>query len=138
MSAARKEVEMTIYTFFEAGKNKDFALLSSMYDQLYTKFDANPPYKRLDANEAYVYDQAAFANISDLSFKIEDMRIDIIENVAISTFYLRFDGMVVNDYSFEGSKINLNSRVTMVLVKRENGWKIAHLHLSKLPENYVF
>jgi ketosteroid isomerase-like protein len=132
---ALREVEATIYAFFEAGKNKDFSSLSLMYDdKLYTKFDENPPYRRQDAKEAFVYDQAAFSNISDMSYKIEDLRIDLVENVAIATFYLSYEGMVINDYSFEGSKIKSVSRVSMVLIKRDEGWKIAHSHFSKIPE----
>lgn len=130
-----KQVEAAIYAFFEAGKNKDFSSLASMYDlELYTKFDENPPYSRQNAKEAFVYDQAAFSNISDMVYRIDDLKIDIIDRVAIATFYLSYEGMVVNDYSFEGSKIRSNSRVTMVLVRREDGWKIAHAHFSRVPE----
>lgn len=131
----QKQVEARIHAFFEAGKNKDFGSLLSMYDtELYTKFDENPPYRRQDAKDAFVYDQATFSNISDMVYKINELKIDVIDRVAIATFYLSYEGIVVNDYSFEGSKIMSESRVTMVLIKREDDWKIAHAHFSKIPE----
>ena len=40
---------------------------------LYTKFDENPPYTRQNSEEAFIYEQAAFANISDYEYRIEEL-----------------------------------------------------------------
>ncbi len=125
-----------VTAFFEAGKNKDFAALSSLHSSRdsFTKFDENPPFARQRLDEAFVYEQAAFANISDYSYQIDDLKVDIFGEAAVATFHLSYKGMFVNDYSFEGSPVSSRARVTMVLSKTQQGWKIAHEHVSRFPD----
>jgi len=132
----RTEIEAMIFAFFEAGKNKDLAALADFHGprDVFTKFDENPPYTRQNSQEAFVYEQAAFANISDYWYKIDDLKVDLMEGTAITTFYLTYRGMFVNDYSFEGSPVGAKLRVTMVLLKTDRGWKIAHEHFSRFPD----
>ena len=132
----KSDVAAVITAFFEAGKNKDLPALASFHSSpgSFTKFDENPPYTRQNSEEAFVYEQAAFANISDYSYQIEELRIDLLGGAAVCTFYLTYKGMFVNDYSFEGSPVGSKARVTMVLTRSEKGWKIAHEHLSRFPE----
>ena len=132
----KKDVEALIQAFFDTGKSKDLAALADFHaprDQ-FTKFDENPPYTRQNSEEAFVYEQAAFANISDYNYSIDELRIDLFGDVAIATFYLSYSGMFINDYSFEGSPVGSRSRVTMVLTRNVRGWKIAHEHLSRFPD----
>ena len=132
----RKDVETTIRAFFEAGRNKDLTALADFHatrDQ-FTKFDENPPYARQNSDEAFVYEQAAFANISDYNYSIDELRVDILGDVAVASFYLSYSGMFVNDYSFEGSPVRAKSRVTMVLTRTPKGWKTLHEHLSRMPD----
>ena len=132
----RKGVEALIRAFFDAGRNKDLGALASFHapgDQ-FTKFDENPPYTRQNSEEAFVYEQAAFANISDYTYSIDDLRIDLFGDVAIATFYLSYSGMFVNDYSFEGSPVRAKTRATMALVRSSKGWRMVHEHLSRLPD----
>lgn len=131
----KKDVEAVVRAFFEAGRNKDLASLADFHASRdsFTKFDENPPYTRQGSEEAFVYEQAAFANISDYHYSIDDLRVDLFDEAAVATFYLAYDGIVVNDYSFEGSTISGKARVTMVLVRTEKGWRIAHEHLSRYP-----
>jgi ketosteroid isomerase-like protein len=132
----KKEIAAVIIAFYEAGKNKDLPSLARFHAGfgLFTKFDENPPYTRQNSEEAFVYEQAAFANISDYTYQIEELRIDLFGEAAVCTFYLAYKGMFINDYSFEGRAVGSKARVTMVLVKTNDGWKIAHEHLSRFPE----
>jgi ketosteroid isomerase-like protein len=132
----RKEVEGLIRSFFDAGKEKDLSMLAEFHASRgrFTKFDENPPYTRQNSDEAFVHEQAAFANISDYNYTIDELRIDLLGDVAIATFYLAYSGMFVNDYSFEGSPVGSKARVTMVMFREEKGWKIAHEHLSRFPD----
>jgi ketosteroid isomerase-like protein len=132
----KKEVTTVIHAFFEAGKNKDLASLADFHAprEVFSKFDENPPYTRQNSQEAFVYEQAAFANISDYTYKIDDLRVDLIGGTAVATFYLTYKGMFVNDYSFEGAPVGSKARVTMVLTKTDVGWKIAHEHFSRFPD----
>lgn len=132
----KKSVEAVIVAFFEAGKNKDLPRLSGFHASAdrFTKFDESPPYTRQNSEEAFVHEQAAFANISDYDYKMDNLRVDLFEDVAVATFYLTYKGMFVNDYSFEGSPVGSRARVTMVLARTPGGWKIAHEHLSRFPD----
>ncbi len=132
----RKEVEALIRGFFEAGKSKDLTALADFHGprDRFTKFDENPPYTRQNSEEAFVYEQAAFANISDYNYSIEDLRIDLFGDMAIATFYLSYSGMFVNDYSFEGSPVRSRARVTIALARTPKGWKMVHEHLSHMPD----
>jgi ketosteroid isomerase-like protein len=132
----KKDVEGVIRSFFEAGKNKDLPSLADFHSSAdtFTKFDENPPYTRQNSEQAFVHEQAAFANISDYSYKLDDLRIDLIGDAAVATFYLTYGGMFVNDYSFEGSPVGSRARVTLVLVRTPKGWKMAHEHLSRFPD----
>jgi ketosteroid isomerase-like protein len=132
----KNEVEEVIRAFFEAGKNKDLPSLSDFHApaNVFSKFDENPPYTRQNSEEAFVYEQASFANISDYNYKIDDLKIDLLGDAAVATFYLTYGGMFVNDYSFEGSPVGSRVRVTMVLARTSRGWRIAHEHLSRFPD----
>lgn len=132
----KAEVSKLIRAFYEVGRTKDLASLTGFHApaRLFTKFDENPPYTRQNSDEAFMYEQAGFANISDYEYKIENQRVDLVGEVAIATFYLAYTGVFVNDYSFEGMTVGSRSRVTMVLSKFEGGWKIVHTHSSSFPE----
>ena len=131
----RKRVEAVVYAFFEAGKNKDFPALAGLHAPgVFSKFDENPPFTRQGSQDAFVHEQAAFANISDYSYTLEDLRTDVLGDVAVVTFHLSYSGIFVNDYTFEGSPVGSRDRVTMVLVKAGGGWKIAHEHFSRFPD----
>lgn len=132
----RNEVESVVRAFYEAGKNKDLPSLSDFHapSSVFSKFDENPPFTRQNSEEAFVYEQASFANISDYNYKIDDLRIDLLGDAAVATFYLTYGGMFVNDYSFEGSPVGSRVRVTMVLARTDRGWRIAHEHLSRFPD----
>ena len=130
------DVELAIRAFFEAGKNKDLTSLSDFHASrdLFTKFDENPPYTRQNSDEAFVYEQAAFASISDYNYTIDELRVDVLGDVAVASFYLSYSGMFVNDYSFEGSPVRARARVTMVLTRTPRGWKGVHEHFSRVPD----
>jgi ketosteroid isomerase-like protein len=136
LDQARKDVAALIVSYFDVGKSKDISTLPDFFApaRFFTKFDETPPYTRQNANDAFMYEQARFANISDYEYKIEDLRIDVIGFIAIATFYLDYKGVFVNDYSFEGSTVHGASRVTMVVGKFGDDWKIVHHHASRLAD----
>jgi ketosteroid isomerase-like protein len=131
----KAEVMALVTAFFDVGKSKDLTTLTGFHapPHLFSKFDENPPFTRQSSDEAFMYEQAGFANISDYDYKIEEPKIDLVGGVAIVTFYLSFTGVFVNDYSFEGQTVGSRSRVTMVLSKFGGRWKIVHAHLSSFP-----
>lgn len=132
----KKEVTALIHAFFDAGKEKELTALMDFHapGRVFTKFDESPPYTRLNSEEAFVHEQAAFANISDYEYRIEELRVDVVRDTAIATFYLSFKGVFVNDYSFEGMTVGSRSRVTMVLTRFGEGWRMVHEHFSSFPD----
>ena len=136
LDQTRREVAALITSYFEVGKSKDITTLSGFFasTQYFSKFDESPPFTRQDSDDAFMYEQARFANISDYEYKIEDLRIDVIGFIAIATFYLNYKGVFVNDYSFEGSTVGGRSRVTMVIGKFGDEWKIVHEHISRFED----
>jgi ketosteroid isomerase-like protein len=136
LDQARKDVTALITSYFEVGRSKDITSLSRFFapSQYFSKFDETPPFTRQNANDAFMYEQARFANISDYEYKIDDLRIDVIGFMAIATFYLSYKGVFVNDYSFEGSTVGVRSRVTMVIGKFGDDWKIVHEHASRFDD----
>jgi ketosteroid isomerase-like protein len=133
LDQVRKEIAAFVTAYFEVGKSKDIASLSGFFapPQYFSKFDESRPYTRQNSDDAFMYEQARFANISDDEYKIDELRIDVLGLMAVATFYLEYKGVFVNDYSFEGSTVGGKSRVTMVVGKFGDGWKIVHQHSSR-------
>ena len=135
MAQEREDVLAVIQAFFDAGKEKNLTALMDFHSATgFSKFDDNPPFTRQDSEEAFIHEQAAFANISDYQYRMDEMKIDFVGEVAIATFYLTYNGVFVNDYSFEGMTVGSRSRVTMVLGRFGEGWKIVHEHFSSFPD----
>ncbi len=73
-----------------------------------------------------------FASVSDYDFKIEDLKVDLFDDMAIATFVIEHTGMIVDDYSFTGRIMNVRARGTMVFQKNPK-WLIVHEHFSTIP-----
>lgn len=124
-----------IYKYFQLAKTKGIEIIEEFIDPSFTKFGDSSPYDRRDFDRALMLEQLQFASLADYDFKIEDMKISILGgNAAVATFALESTGMLVDDYSFRGTTVNIRSRVTVVLQKdKKDQWKMVHQHLSKFP-----
>lgn len=122
-----------IYKYFQLAKTKEIEKIEEFLDKSFTKFGDSPPYDRRDFERALILEQLQFASLSDFDFKIEDLKTEVLGDVAVATLALQVTGMIVDDYSFRGTAIDNKSRVTIVLQKDKKGqWKMIHQHLSKL------
>ena len=123
-----------IYKYFQIAKSKEIESLPEFFADNFTKFGDSPPYDRRELERAMMLEQLQFASISDYDFKIEEMKVDVIGDVAMTTFMLESTGIIVDDYSFRGTAIKNTARVTIVLHKDKKGrWKMLHQHFSKMP-----
>lgn len=128
----RRVIEEVVYKAFEIGRNKDLSLIGSIHaTKGFSKFSDIPPYNLQGYDEACLHEELFFSGISDYEFSIEDLRIDIMDDIALCTFILIQKGMIVNNYNFTGSIMNTRSRVSMVLKKEDGRWLILHEHLSR-------
>ena len=114
----------------EAIKNRDAKTIESLVDpEKYTKFDDWPPFE-LQGSEALKSEAQALKVLKEYDYEIHDWKIDTFENVALSSFIIHYHGTIRN------RSFNIRSRVTALLVKKEEGWKLVHEHWSRFPERF--
>ena len=124
-----------IHTFFEAGKTKNLAPLRAIQldDPRFSSYSDVPPFELKDYATTMALQQLRYVSISDYEYEILNQRVDILGDAAIVTLQLKQTGVIVDNYSFRGQHLSMQSRGTFVLVKLPK-WKIAHIHLSKIPD----
>jgi hypothetical protein len=134
-----EKIRATIYAAFEAGKNRNFGVLSRIHfnDERFSKFGENPPYEVQDVRDALALEEIGFASLSGYDYEIQNLKISVIDRVAIGTFVLNYSGILVDNTTFEGRAIKVRSRVTFVLTKSGSDWLIIHEHLSRIPDEYM-
>lgn len=123
-----EDIKKTIFRRFEGIKNKDESVIRSVVDEDYSKFDDWSPFKRQETDEALKNEFNALKILTDYTYETKDLKVTIYGDVALVTFYIRYQGKL-RDRPF-----NVVSRVTTVLRRRESLWKIVHEHLSRFPE----
>ncbi len=122
-----------IYKYFHLAQSKEIEKIEEFLDPRFTKFGDSPPYDIRDFGRALMLEQLHFASLSDYDFKIENLNIEVMGEVALATFLLEITGMIIDDYSFRGTSVSNKSRVTILLKKdKKDQWKMVHQHLSKL------
>ena len=124
-----------IKVFFDAGKTKNLAPLRviELDDPRFSSYSDVPPFELKDYTTTTALQQLRFVSISDYEYEIKNPRVDIFDNSAVATFQLKQTGMIVDNYSFRGQHLSMESRVTFVLIKSPK-WKIVHIHMSKIPD----
>ncbi|HJT10768.1 MAG TPA: nuclear transport factor 2 family protein [Candidatus Nitrosotalea sp.] len=129
----KDEIQDIITTFFNAGKTKNLAPLSAIQldDSRFSSYSDVPPFDLKDFATTIALQQLRFVSISDYAYEIKNTRMDVFDNCAVATFTVTQTGMIVDNYSFRGQHLSMESRGTFVLVKNQK-WKIVHVHLSKI------
>lgn len=129
----KDEIFEVITTFFNAGKTKNLAPLVAIQlnDSRFSSYSDVPPFDLKDYATTFALQQLRFVSISDYEHEIKNIRVDLFDNCAVATFVVKQTGMVVDNYSFRGEHLSMESRATFVLVKSQK-WKIAHIHMSKV------
>ena len=129
------EILEIIKVFFDAGKTKNLAPLRAIEldDPRFSSYSDIPPFELKDYATTIALQQLRFVSISDYEYEIKNPRVDIFGNSAVVTFQLKQTGVIVDNYSFRGQHLSMESRVTFVLIKSPK-WKIVHIHMSKIPD----
>ena len=124
-----------IKVFFDAGKTKNLAPLRviELDDPRFSSYSDVPPFELKDYTTTTALQQLRFVSISDYEYEIKNQRVDIFDNSAVATFQLKQTGVIVDNYSFRGQHLSMESRVIFVLIKSSK-WKIVHIHMSKIPD----
>jgi ketosteroid isomerase-like protein len=123
-------VAKAVRAVFEAASQGDLDRLESfhLYGPKCSKFDDMPPLARQDATATRVKERLALASLKAFKATEEDLKVDVLDNVAVATFIL--------SYSYETADASGSSRVrsTMVFVEVAGTWRIVHEHFSRLEE----
>lgn len=125
---AEAEVKATIIRRLDALKNRDENAVKALVDEQYSKFDDWPPYVRQETAEALRNEFGAFKVLSNYSYEIRDLKVEVFGDVALATFHIHYQG------EMRSRRLDVVSRVTSVLRKREAGWKFVHEHFSRFPQ----
>jgi ketosteroid isomerase-like protein len=120
-----KELRAVVMKIWEDAAKGDIPALRSAHldSPKFSKFGPRIA-ARQDVKSTNKTEADHFLSISDASFAVEDLKIDVFEDMAVTTFY--------NNYSFIKNKIRVQGkgRVTLVFLRTEEGWKIVHEHSS--------
>ena len=129
------EILDIIVTFFTAGKTKNVAPLSviQLDDPRFSSYSDVPPFDLKDFATTTALEQLRFVSISDYDFELKNTRVDLFETFAVATFTVKQSGMIVDNYSFRGQHLTMDSRATFVFIKFPK-WKIVHIHLTKISD----
>ncbi len=129
------EILDIIVTFFTAGRTKNVAPLSviQLDDPRFSSYSDVPPFDLKDFATTTALEQLRFVSISDYDFELKNTRVDMFETFAVATFTVKQSGMIVDNYSFRGQHLTMDSRATFVFIKFPK-WKIVHIHLTKISD----
>lgn len=129
------EILEIIEHFFEVGKTKNLAPLRAIQlnDTRFSSYSDVPPLDLKDYATTIALQELRFVSISDYDYEIKNPRVDVFGDSAVVTFQVKQTGMLVDNYSFRGQHISMESRGTFVLVKSPR-WKIVHIHLTKISD----
>lgn len=82
---------------------------------------------RQDVNSTNASEAAFFSSISDVDYRVNDLKIDVFGSLGIVTYYPQVS------FVKEGEAKTVNGRQTLVFLKTEHGWKIVHEHGTVRP-----
>ncbi|MEM4190024.1 MAG: nuclear transport factor 2 family protein [Candidatus Caldarchaeum sp.] len=131
------EVLETIRRSFELGRSGLFEEFSELHAENYTRFSDLPPLRLQDRDEALKLKASLLSELVDFEYEIVNPSIQLMGNIALALFYMRYKGLAVNDYAFEGQRVEATVRCSVLLQKTVQGWKIVHEHLSKAHESFL-
>jgi ketosteroid isomerase-like protein len=84
-------------------------------------------FERQNLKDANASEAAFFSSISDVDYRINDLKIDVFDDVGIATYYPHVS------FVEEGESRSVHGRQTFVFLRTNDGWKIIHEHGTVRP-----
>ncbi|BAJ49877.1 conserved hypothetical protein [Candidatus Caldarchaeum subterraneum] len=131
-----EEVYRVVVEALEAGIRGDEETFNDLHSHGYTRYSDLPPYRLQSREEALKLKISLLTQLIDFEYSLENFQTFYHGDVAVACFLLRYRGMAVNDYAFEGRMVEGVARCTVVLEKNGDKWRILHEHLSRVPEGF--
>jgi hypothetical protein len=123
----RALIEEVIRQRLEGIKQKNPPLIAStIKTELYTKFDDWTP-KLQVGQEALTEEEAALKVLTEYNYQLSDLRIELQGEYAWASFYLNYEGVI------RSNRFKIQSRVSIILLKENEDWRIVHEHFSTMP-----
>ncbi len=119
-------IKKILVEIFDAAKAKDMVALDAYHlnSPKFSKFDDGEIPDMQDYPLAKKTEEELFTAISDFSFTLPVLKVDVFDDMAIASFILDYSVVMGAD------TIAAKSRSTLVFVKAGDIWKIAHEHFS--------
>lgn len=130
------KVVKTIKQSFELSRNGLADELLDLHDLSYTRFSDLPPFRLQSREEAVKLKLSLMTELIDFDYRMTEPSVSVLGDVAVAAFVMRYRGMAVNNYAFEGRMVDSTVRCSMVLKKVDGRWKIVHEHVSRVPEGF--
>ena len=128
-AATSDDLQRIVQKRLDAIRTRDEGILDDIFDSsLYTKFDDWPPFTRQNATEALKNERDAYKVLSNYSYELKDLRTDTVAGTVVATCHIHYTGTI------RGKAFDVNSRVTIILTKKDQSWKVVHEHWSRFPE----
>jgi hypothetical protein len=125
---ADKEIIDVIVNRVEGIKNRNANAISVLVDrENYTKFDDWPPYELLGI-EGLKMEADALQTLESYDYYLTDFNVKTLNDVAICTCLISYR------LTIKRQVYAINSRISTILRKREDGWKIVHEHWGRIPQ----
>jgi hypothetical protein len=128
LDPADEEIIDVIVNRVEGIKNRNANTIAVLIDkENYTKFDDWPPYELL-GTEGLKLEADAIQTLESYDYYLTDFNVTILNDVAICTCLISYR------LTIRRQVYAINSRISTVLRKREDGWKIVHEHWGRIPQ----
>lgn len=125
----RESVKKVLIESYQLAKTGDFEAFKRTHalNIGYSLFSLLSSFELCEGQDAINREKMWFSLASKISWKLKDIKINIFDSVAVSTLKVVYSGLYI------GSK-PLNTRGTVVLVKKDGNWKVFHEHYSEVPK----
>lgn len=92
-----------------------------LVSEKFTKFGPRN-FERQDVESTNKSEADFFSSISEASYQINDLKIDVFGDVGIATYYPKVS------FIRDGEQVQATGRQTLVFLRTDAGWKLIHEH----------
>jgi ParB family transcriptional regulator, chromosome partitioning protein len=126
-----EQITRVIVNEFKLAQSGDFETYRNMhlFGKGFSIYSAFPPFNRIEEQDALYKERDWFFRIAPkLSWKIKDLKINVLGRTALGTLTVSYSGR------YRGRPFKTDLRGTVVLTARREDWKILHEHWSRLEK----
>jgi len=124
-----KEIEATIHSIKQDIESQNIEGLQSIH-LLSKKFSKFGPrnFNRQDVQSTNESEARFFSSISDVTYTVRDLKIDVLGDVVVATYYPEAS------FIMNGERRNTKGRQTFIFMKKAEKWKLVHEHGTGRPQ----